>query len=108
MRHARRDPSLHGHTVAESAIAIKIADGHAFEKHVRDEGQFPGILTQEQFAIEIQRTMDNPSTSKRLAHDRTAYWDDTAGTVVVCDPHTTDGGTAFKPRAGRSYYENLQ
>jgi hypothetical protein len=94
--------------VAESPIAVKIADGHAFEKHVRNEGQFPGILTREQFASAIQRLMDNPSASKRLARDRTAYWDDTTDMVVICDPHTTDGGTAFKPRAGRSYYENLQ
>ena|SRR2546422_8611975 len=101
-------PILYGYTVAESTLARKIAEGHAFEKHVRNEGQFPGILTQEQFATAIQRIMDNPSASKRLARDRTAYWDDTIGTIVICDPHTADGGTAFKPRAGRSYYENLR
>jgi filamentous hemagglutinin len=94
--------------VAESIVAIRIAYGHAFEKHVLNQGQFPGVLTPEQFAREIQRILENPSTSKPLARGRTAYWEEVTGTVVICDPHTADGGTAFKPHTGRSYYENLK
>ena len=94
--------------MAESTIATRIAHGHAFEKHVLDQGQFPGILTPEQFATEIQRLMDNPSASKRLARGRQAYWDEATGTVVVVDPHTIDGGTAFKPVSGNNYYEHLK
>jgi hypothetical protein len=68
----------------------------------------PGILTQEQFAHAIQRIMENPSASKQLARGRTAYWDDATSTVVIRDPSTGDGGTAFKPPTSRNYYENLK
>ena len=94
--------------MTESTLATRIAHGHAFEKHVLDQGQFPDILTPEQFAIEVQRILDNPSASKRLARDRQAYWDEETGTVVIEEPNTTDGGTAFKPFSGKIYYENLK
>jgi filamentous hemagglutinin len=94
--------------VAESPIARTIAQGHAFEKHVLNQGQFPNIFTPEQFAIEIQRIIDNPSVSKQLARGRTAYWEETTGIVVIYDPHAPDGGTTFKPHTGRSYYDNLR
>lgn len=94
--------------VTAATIATQIAHGHAFEKHVLQEGQFPGILTREQFAHTIQRIMDHPSASKPLARGRMAYWDDVTGTVVIRDPRTGDGGTAFKPSTGRSYFEHLK
>jgi hypothetical protein len=94
--------------VAESTVATRIASGHAFEKHVREHGQFPGILTPAQFATEIQRIMDHPSASKRLARGRQAYWDAATGTVVIVDPHARDGGTAFKPVSGHTYYAHLK
>ena len=94
--------------VAESTLAARIASGHAFEKHVLDHGQFPGILTPAQFATEIQRIMDNPSASKRLARGRQAYWDEASGTVVIVDPHARDGGAAFKPVSGHTYYAHLK
>lgn len=84
-------------------MATRIAHGHAFEKHVLDQGQFPGILTPEQFATAMQRIMDNPSASKRLARGRQASWDEATGTVVMVDPHTIDGGTAFKSASGKNY-----
>ncbi len=94
--------------MAESTLATRIAHGHAFEKHVLDQDQLPRILTPVQFATEIQRIMDNPSTSKRLARGRQAYWHEETGTVIMIDPHTIDGGTAFKPASGKTYYEHLK
>jgi filamentous hemagglutinin len=72
----------------------------------RGQGQFPGIRAPGQFATEIQRIMDNPSASKRLARGRQAYWDKATGTVLIVDPNTIDGGTVFKPASGSHYYGN--
>ncbi len=81
----------------------RIADGHAFTKH---GGEF-GFSTRAQMAAHIDRVIAG-SPSRRLSGGRVAYWDDSSGTVVICDPSTADGGTAFKPGRGRRYYEGLR
>lgn len=87
-----------------SAIGAKISKGHAFEKHVLQMGEFPGIQTREQFASEIERIINNPSAMRQLKGGRTAYWDEGTGTVIIHDPKAPDGGTAFKPELGKKYF----
>ena len=88
----------------------KIAGGHAFEKHVIQRGEFTGlgIRTREQFARHIENVVNNPSASRQLSGGRTAFWDDATGTVVIRNPRAADGGTAFRPTAGREYFEGLR
>lgn len=87
--------------------AVKIADGHAFSKHI---GEFSplGITTERQLARHIDAVMAEPSAVRSLSRGRTAFWDSETGTVVIRDPVHADGGTAFIPKRGIDYFNGLQ
>ena len=88
----------------------EIAGGHAFEKHVLNQGEFKGlgIRTREQFASHIENVVNNPTASRQLSGGRSAYWQDSTGTVVIRNPRAADGGTAFQPTNGRAYFDGLR
>jgi RHS repeat-associated protein len=88
----------------------EIAAGHAFEKHVLNQGEFKGlgIRTREQFAIHIENVINNPTASRELSGGRSAYWQESTGTVVIRNPRASDGGTAFQPTNGRAYFDGLR
>ncbi|MDT4291665.1 RHS repeat-associated core domain-containing protein [Methylomonas sp. MO1] len=88
----------------------EIAGGHAFEKHVIQQGEFGGlgIRTREQFSNHIENVINNPTAVKQLSGGRSAYWDDATSTVVIRNPRAADGGTAFQPAKGRSYFDGLR
>jgi filamentous hemagglutinin len=88
--------------------AEEIAGGHAYGKHVIKQGEFPGITSPKQFAEEVERVMTNASEVRNLSGGRTAFWDNSTGTVVIRNPAAVDGGTAFKPTAGKAYFDNLK
>ena len=85
-------------------IGDEISKGHAFGKHVIERGEFPGITTPEQFAIVVKDAVMN-GEFRPLSGGRTAYWSD--GTVVIRNPGTADGGTAFRPTNGYDYFMGL-
>ena len=85
-------------------IGDKISAGHAFNKHVIERGEFPGVTTREQFASMIKDAVIK-GESRTLSAGRTAYWSD--GTVVIRDPRTADGGTTFRPTDGYDYFRGL-
>jgi len=84
--------------------AAKIASGHAWTKH---GGDYPG-MTQKEFENRIEQTMQNAKGSdvKQLSNGRTAYWNNKDSMVVIHDPHSPDGGTAFK--TSQTYFNNLK
>ncbi|MBO0826934.1 MAG: hypothetical protein J2P24_04055 [Streptosporangiales bacterium] len=84
--------------------AQKIADGHAYPKHVADRGEFRGIHSKRELAEVIEQTIEKGEV-KRLAEDRTAFW--YKGVFVSVDESTADGGTIFIPHAGRAYFDEL-
>jgi RHS repeat-associated protein len=88
----------------------EIAGGHAFEKHVLNQGEFKGlgIRTRERFANHIENVVNNPTASRQLSGGRSAYWQDSTGTVVIRNPRAADGGTAFQPTNGRAYFDGLR
>ncbi|MFC4259035.1 hypothetical protein ACFOZ5_08350 [Marinobacter lacisalsi] len=88
----------------------EIAGGHAFQKHVLQNGEFAGlgIRTRRQFAEHISNVINNPTATRQLSGGRTAYWDDASSTVVIRNPRASDGGTAFQPKNGRKYFDNLR
>ncbi|MGY2292801.1 two-partner secretion domain-containing protein [Pseudomonas sp. SDO528_S397] len=90
--------------------ADEIADGHAFEKHVIQQGEYQdlGITTREEFSNHIEEIVNNPTSFRELSGGRSAYWDDASGTVVIRNPKAADGGTAFRPTSGRTYFDNLR
>lgn len=79
----------------------EIAGGHAFDKHI---GEFPGISTRGEFARTIENVVQD-GEMRSLSGGRTAYWRD--GTVVIRDPGSADGGTAFRPTDGYGYFLGL-
>jgi hypothetical protein len=55
----------------------------------------------------IDGTILNPDDSKELPKNRSAYWNDEEGIVVITDPDNPDGGTAFRPDDGKVYFDRL-
>ena len=88
----------------------EISNGHAFDKHVIKKNEFTdlGIKTREQFARHIENVVNNPTSVKELSGGRSAYWDQSTGTVVIRNPKPGDGGTAFRPTNGRAYFDNFR
>src|SRR5262245_4388606 len=93
-----------------------IANGHSFTKHAAEFANgavinglaFPNnnITSATQFVPFVQGIMNAPSRSKTLTGGRIAYWDAATGTIVIFDPASNDCGTAFRPTAGVTYYDN--
>lgn len=85
-------------------IGEEISKGHAFDKHVIKQGEFPGVTTRGQFARVIEDVV-MMGEFRALSGGRTAFWSD--GTVVIRHPDAPDGGTAFRPRGGHDYFLGL-
>jgi hypothetical protein len=104
----RVEAHSHARVAADKAYAKRIADqisgGHAFDKHVVERGEFPGVTTREQFADLIEDAVMN-GESRVLSRGRAAYWSE--GTVVIRDPGSPDGGTTFRPPEGYDYFLGL-
>jgi RHS repeat-associated protein len=87
-------------------ISQEISGGHAFEKHVLNQGEFPGwIRTRTQFGKHIEDVINNPTKIKELRGGRTGYWHQETGTVVIRNPSAFDGGTAFQPTDSLNYFD---
>ncbi|WP_148259022.1 mAFB alternative [Simkania negevensis] len=87
--------------------AQEIAWGHAFEKHILYQGEFPGwIRTRSHLAQHIESILNKPSAIKALKNNRIAYWHYETGTIVIRNPSALDGGTVFQPRRGYEYFLN--
>ncbi|GGJ99946.1 hypothetical protein GCM10011583_34200 [Streptomyces camponoticapitis] len=77
------------------------ADGHAFRKHVVEQGEFPGIRTRAQFSDMAEGVILNGE--RRVRSDgASAYWRN--GVIVIRNPGSRDGGTVFAPQEGHRYF----
>ncbi|MFB6909357.1 RHS repeat domain-containing protein [Streptomyces bacillaris] len=91
-------PQLNAQLVGEE---LSGADGHAFDKHVLKQGEFPGIRTRKQFAAMIEGVV--LFGERRVAgNGRSAYW--RKGVIVIRNPKSRDGGTVFTPKEGYGYF----
>jgi hypothetical protein len=77
------------------------ANGHAFQKHVVEQGEFPGIKTRAQFA-ELIESVILKGEQRGRADGTTAFWRN--GVIVIRNPNSRDGGTVFAPKEGREYF----
>jgi hypothetical protein len=75
-----------------AADADQIANGHAYEKHA---GEF-GNPSRGQFKNMIEDTRKHPTETRQLAQGRVAYYSQNTRMLVIADPASADGGTAFK------------
>jgi len=85
-------------------VAAQIAQGHAYRVHVVEQDEFSEIKSDKEFRKLIERIISNPSSWKPLQDGRTAYWDKETGTIVIHDPTGRDGGTAFRTKTGKRFY----
>jgi len=83
--------------------AVKIARGHAYQKHVVERGEFPGVSTPQEFEALTLNVINSSEAQKSLARGRYAYWK--GGIVVIIDPNNPDMGTVFRPSMGRRYFD---
>jgi pyocin large subunit-like protein len=86
--------------------AQSIANGHAFDKHVQEQREFPEIRSVDDFATLIETIINSPAEHKALSNGRQAFWDG-RNTVVIYNPNAHDRGTCFRPTAGKTYFDNL-
>lgn len=98
------ESALSGVRLRAQLAGQEIAGGHAFEKHILDLGEFPGVRTRAQFASHIEDVIIK-GEMRPLSGGRTAYWRE--GTVVIRNPRAADGGTAFQPGDGYDYFRGL-
>jgi filamentous hemagglutinin len=89
-------------------IAQQIAAGHAYDKHVVKQDEFPWIETRDEFGDFIAAIIRKPTERKPLKDGRSAYWDGKTGTVVIHNPRDRDGGTAYRPIDGKAGYDRLK
>ena len=82
----------------------RIASGHAYRKHVVHGKEFPGVKSVSEFATIINGVVERgkmAGTGVRLGDgNSTAYWESngayaSGGIVVIDNPFTEDGGTAY-------------
>ena len=87
----------HGARLRAQLTGGEIAGGHAFDKHVVELGEFPGVTTRSRFARTIEGMVAN-GEMRTISGGRSAYRQD--GVVVIRNPGAADGGTAFRPNDG--------
>ena len=85
-------------------IAVTIASTHAYDKHVLKLKEFPEIPSIEEFRELIFETLIRPSDERHLERNRHAYWNGKHNMVVVVNPNSSSGGTAFRPERGKDYF----
>jgi filamentous hemagglutinin len=89
--------------IHEAARAIA---AHAFQEHVIEKAEFPGVRSYQDFVAHIENAMLNATDSFTVEEDgRTFYWHGPSQTLVIRAPQEPHGGSAFKPDDGRSYYD---
>jgi len=82
-------------------LARRIANGHAYRKHVIGRGEYPSITDREQFARLIEDVIGTPDEVLSLRGGRYLYWQAKANLIVIDHPNNPDGGTACRPLLGR-------
>jgi RHS repeat-associated protein len=78
-------------------LAKKIANGHGYDKHVKENGEF-GDMTRQEYAEMIQQALQHGAV-RELSDGRSAHYlegADGVEVIVVVDPGNPDGGTGFK------------
>ena len=95
------------------SIIEKIGRGHAWDRHVIKQKEFPEINTKEDFINHIEKTIKSKDTEHRfLKDDREAFWNKEDNTVIIYDPNHEDFGTVQRPKGGpdrpSNYFRNLK
>ncbi|MDQ7814929.1 MAG: DUF2341 domain-containing protein [Patescibacteria group bacterium] len=102
-------PKITGQRERLSSIATRIGNGHAYDKHVLEQGQFVDIVkNRSDFTKHVYNVMKNPDEYRQLSGGRAAYWQWRTNSIIITDPKNNDAGTAFQPFMGYDYFKNLK
>lgn len=67
------------------------------------------MTTREEFQKHIETVLNDPNTpSKKGENNRTAYWDEAYQCMLITNPNLKDKGTMFKPKNGRTVFDNFK
>ena len=86
-----------------AATAGHIANGHAWTKH-QAEYHGTAITSLAKFQSLVDTILKTSGAA--MSNGRHKWWDATTKTIVIFNPKDGDCGTAFKPTAGKTYYDN--
>jgi len=89
--------------VPSDATIKSIAYGHAYDKHVVTNGEFPKIKSKEEFYNYIKAMVADKSTVSKKVGTKEYLW--RTPVIVAVDPSHKDKGTCFKPIDGKKYYD---
>jgi SPP1 gp7 family putative phage head morphogenesis protein len=89
-------------------VAEKIANGHAYDKHVIRKKEFPEIRNRKEFQELIEDVMNNADEVRELERGRKIYWQDKTQTVVIDSPADPDLGKALRPDNGKYYFDTTK
>lgn len=90
--------SINGRRLQAQLTGEQIAkNDHSFDKHVTQEGQYPGITTKQQYADMIEDVVLN-GEARVMKNGKTFYWKDDS--MVIRNPYAEGGGTMYKPDGG--------
>ena len=90
-------------------IAQRIANGHAYAKHVVRGDDFAEIKSRDEFATLIHQVLTDPlSVTKRFRAGRQAFWSERHRAIVILDVLSEDGGTAYRPDSEREHFRFLR
>ncbi|MFB9135580.1 two-partner secretion domain-containing protein [Vibrio olivae] len=95
-----------GSNLNKQLTAQEIANGHAFDKHVLKQGEFPDVRTRQQFQNHVEDVLHNPSEVRYYKDGRTVYIQDSSSTVVIRNSGAGES-TAFQPSDWTEYLDTL-
>ncbi|OCG61497.1 RHS repeat-associated core domain-containing protein [Gilliamella sp. Fer4-1] len=89
---AANNPKLNAQLASQ-----EIANGHAFDKHVLQRGEFNslGIRTREQFRQHVEKVINNPTDVRYYSDGRVVYLDSNIRIIVIRNPGKGES-TAFR------------
>lgn len=71
--------------------------------------EFPDMRSLDDYARHIAEVMTNWTAKKEFIDgDRKLYWDKTTGTIVWRDPGAREGGSAFRPKNAKKYFDRQE
>jgi hypothetical protein len=102
------ESSLQAHFLRNNLIAREIGGGHALEKHVVSQGEFPGwIRTRQQLTTHIEQVLNDQTTQViSIGGGKTAYIHRASHSVIIRNPNAGDGGTIFQPATSMDTFLN--
>jgi hypothetical protein len=95
--------ATHAERGAVGSVAAGVASGLGYDKHVGRGDEFQTIGDRAAYGARVERVTRSPEAIARdLAPERTGYYHEPSGTVVVVKPGFE--GTKFRPVAGFKYF----